>query len=80
MMPSMQLLRPLAVASVQQMLLAAVSGMWVTADSAFKLNYPCIGADDGVPLAVLLLQDYTSLVMNATGWDGWVAADLPAAK
>ncbi|WIA22578.1 hypothetical protein OEZ86_009564 [Tetradesmus obliquus] len=27
-----------------------------------------------------LAQDYTSLVMNATGWDGWVAASLPAAK
>jgi hypothetical protein len=31
-------------------------------------------------LLLLLLQDYTHLVMNATGWDGWVAAHLPAAK
>jgi hypothetical protein len=52
----------------------------VTADTA--VYYPCIDANDGVPLAVLLLllQDYTSLVMNATGWDGWVAAELPAAR
>jgi hypothetical protein len=31
-------------------------------------------------LLLLLLQKYSSLVMNATGWDGWVAANLPAAK
>ncbi|KAF6261595.1 Rhodanese-like domain-containing protein [Scenedesmus sp. NREL 46B-D3] len=29
--------------------------------------------------AELAQEDYTGLVLNAAGWDGWVAADLPAA-
>eukprot|EP00882_Tetradesmus_deserticola_P001341 GHRQ01001452.1.p1 GENE.GHRQ01001452.1~~GHRQ01001452.1.p1 ORF type:complete len:190 (+),score=43.20 GHRQ01001452.1:18-587(+) len=45
-----------------------------------QLVVGCKSGGRSTKACAALAQDYTSLVMNATGWDGWVAADLPAAK